>query len=168
MDELRISNGVPDSQRRRGFMAAPHDMKGAISWGRSMLRRILAFFILASIKTVGRLLFSFNVEHQGEQRVAWSEVRLIAWLNHTSLYDVFLISVIPYRTLWRASKDCLTPIAEKTYRRPVVGFIFRNLTMSKSSVSQKRDDTWSQFLGSITHASMVALFPEGPVASTAR
>jgi len=136
-------------------------MKEDISWERAMLRRLLAFFILASIKTVGRLLFSFEVEHQGERRVTWSEVRLIAWINHTSLYDVFLISVIPYGTLWRASKDCLTPIAEKTYRRPVVGFIFRNLTMSKTAVSQKRDDTWSQFLGSITQSSMVALFPEG-------
>ena len=33
--------------------------------------------------------------------------------------------------------------------------------MSKSSVSQKRDDTWSQFLNSIHRDSIVALFPEG-------
>jgi len=126
-----------------------------------MLRRILAFFILASIKTVGQLVFSFKVDHQGDEPMCWSEVRVVAWLNHTSLFDVFLISVIPYATLWRAAKDCIIPIAEKTYRRPVVGFIFRNLTVSKSSVSQKRDDTWSQFLDSITATTMVAVFPEG-------
>ena len=126
-----------------------------------MLRRILAFFILASIKTVGQLLFSFKVDHQGDKPKCWSGIRVVAWINHTSLFDVFLISVIPYVTLWRAAKDCITPIAEKTYERPVVGFIFRNLTVSKSSVSQKRDATWSQFLDSITATTMVALFPEG-------
>ena len=126
-----------------------------------MFRRLFAFFILASVKTIGLLLFSFKVDYRDKPITDWSKIRLIAWINHTSLFDIFLISVVPYRFLWIAAKDCLTPIAEKTYKRPIVGFIFRNLTISKSSVSQKRDDTWSQFLDSIHSNSIVALFPEG-------
>ena len=126
-----------------------------------MFRRLFAFFILASVKTIGRIFFTFSVDYKDKAITDWSQVRVIAWINHTSLFDIFLISVVPYRFLWMAAKDCLTPIAEKTYRRPIVGFIFRNLTMSKSSVSQKRDDTWSQFLDSIHCDSIVALFPEG-------
>lgn len=131
-----------------------------------MFRRLFAFFILASVKTIGLLFFSFTVDYKDRPITDWSKIRVIAWMNHTSLFDIFLISVIPYRFLWIAAKDCLTPIAEKTYTRPIVGFIFRNLTINKSSVSQKRDDTWSRFLDSIHCDSIVALFPEGRMKRT--
>ena len=106
-------------------------------------------------------MFSFTVDYKDKPITDWSKIRLIAWVNHTSLFDIFLISVVPYRFLWIAAKDCLTPIAEKTYKRPFAGFVFRKLIMRKSSVSQKRDHTWSQFLDSIRSDSIVALFPEG-------
>ncbi len=125
------------------------------------MSRLFAFLILAAIKTVGRIFYRFDLDYIGQSNVQWSEVKLIAWLNHTSLFDIFLVSVLPYSFLWRASKHCITPIAAKTYHRPVVGFLFRHLTMRKSLVSQKRDDTWAAFLESIDSDTIVALFPEG-------
>ena len=124
-----------------------------------MFRRIIVFFVLSSVKFLGKLFYSFEIE--GEEIKDWSDIRLIAWINHTSLFDILLICVFPYRYFWKASKHCISPIAEKTIKRPLVGKIFGNLTNKKSTVSQKRDDTWGQFLDSINDSSIVGLFPEG-------
>ena len=126
-----------------------------------MARRIFVFCMLGLVKTIGHLFFSFDKETTDGNETDWSSVRVIAWINHTSLFDLFLICVFPYKFLWQASKDCMTPIAEKTVKRPILGLLFRNLTSKKTFVSQKRDDSWSQFLDSIDNSSIVALFPEG-------
>ena len=80
------------------------------------------------------------------------------------LFDLFLICSFPYKFLWVASKNTMTPIAEKTLKRPFVGMIFRNLNAKRYSVSQKRDQSWSFFLDAIESDSIVALFPEGRMA----
>lgn len=126
-----------------------------------MARRIFVFCMLGLVKTIGHLFFSFNKNTTDGKETDWNSVRVIAWINHTSLFDLFLICTFPYRFLWQASKDCMTPIAEKTVKRPILGLLFRNLTSKKTFVSQKRDDSWNQFLDSIDNSSIVALFPEG-------
>lgn len=125
-----------------------------------MIRKIIVFLVLATIKFLGHLFYSFEIEPK-ELIVDWSNIKLVAWINHTSLFDILLICIFPYRYLWESAEHCMTPIAEKTIKRPFVGLIFRNLTHQKSFVSQKRDDTWLDFLKSIDESSIVALFPEG-------
>ena len=126
-----------------------------------MARRVFVFCTLSLIKTIGHVLFSFNVKTTNGKALDWDSFKVVAWINHTSLYDVFLICLFPYKFLWKASKTCMTPIAEKTIKRPLLGLIFKNLTSKKTFVSQKRDDSWAQFLESIEDSSIVALFPEG-------
>ena len=125
-----------------------------------MIRKIIVFSVLATIKFLGHLFYSFEIEPK-ENIIDWSRIKLVAWINHTSLFDILLICIFPYRYLWEGAEHCMTPIAEKTIQRPFVGLIFRNLTHQKSFVSQKRDDTWLNFVKSIKESSIVALFPEG-------
>ncbi len=127
-------------------------------------RRTFVFLVLASLKTLGHLFYTFSISYDKQHTIDWRKIKLIAFINHTSLFDLLLVCVFPYSFLWEAAERTMTPIAEKTLKRPFVGLIFKNLNAKQFSVSQKRDSSWDSFLNAIDHQSIVALFPEGRMA----
>ena len=127
------------------------------------MRSIPVFLLLLLIKLVSRILFRFDVEWVGEaRRHPWQDVRLIAVLNHTSLYEPVFAALVPVRTLWRLARNGVVPVADKTIRRPGVGVLFRLVCGRVVPVTRKRDATWEEVLRHFRDPRAVTvIFPEG-------
>jgi len=91
----------------------------------------------------------------------WRRIRIVCLLNHTSLFEWLYILAVPASFLWRVAEHGVVPAAEKTVRRPLVGFFFRSIAAHVVSISRERDHTWKQVLSRIDPDSMVLILPEG-------
>lgn len=94
-------------------------------------------------------------------RDPWGNIRVVAFLNHTSLFEPIFLSMVPSRFIWRLAAHGVVPAADKTTERPLVGFIFRFVAHHVISITRQRDDTWFEVLRSIDPHSMIVLAPEG-------
>jgi len=129
------------------------------------VRYLVTFCVLAAIKTLSHLFFRSEVEWVGERpdrpfRVL-DRLRVVAILNHTSLYEPVFTVTVPYRFLWRAARHGVVAIAEKTLKRPFVGRLFSFIAAHVVSVTRERDHTWRAVLSRIGPESMVLILPEG-------
>jgi hypothetical protein len=143
------------------FSRMPRWRWGLTSAGMSW-RQYLSYLVLLGAKALSRAFFRVEVCWVGEPvDDPWEDVRVVALLNHTSLYEWLFVAVPPNRFLRRLATRGLLPSAAKTMRRPLVGTFFHFLAGNVISVSRERDHTWQQVLGSIGHDTMVLLAPEG-------
>lgn len=127
------------------------------------MRAVLRFLLLLVVRTVSRLFFRFEVEWVGRRvEDPWERLRLIAILNHTSLYEPVFTALVPSRVLWRLAHDGVIPIADKTIERPAVGWFFRFAGGRVVAVSRKRDATWEEVLRHFRDPrAMTVICPEG-------
>lgn len=122
----------------------------------------MSYLVLICAKALSRAFFRIEVERVGEPvDDPWSDVRVVAVLNHTSLYDWLFVALPPNRFLRRIARHGVLPGAAKTMRRPLVGKFFGFLAGSVVTISRERDHTWQQVLASIGPESVVLLAPEG-------
>jgi hypothetical protein len=127
-----------------------------------LLRSILAFLLLLTIKVVCLPFWRIRIRFVGDPPPdPWKGIRLVALLNHTSLYEPVFAAGVPLSFLWRLARHGVVPIAEKTIKRPVVGWLFRLIARHPVSISRERDHTWAQVLSRIEQDSMVVILPEG-------
>ncbi len=125
------------------------------------MRGLISFIVLLTLKLVSRVLFRFRVEWVGEPPSdGWRKLRVLAVLNHTSLYEPILVGAAPLRLLWKLAFWGVLPVAAKTMRRKV-GLFFRMIARNVVVVTRKRDHTWEEVLQKIDHRAMVCILPEG-------
>jgi 1-acyl-sn-glycerol-3-phosphate acyltransferase len=93
--------------------------------------------------------------------LAKDELRVIVFLNHTSLFEPLLLGGVPYHFLWMMAGKLLVPGADKTLKRPLVGTFYKLLTPATIPISRKRDGTWESFMSLISKDTIVMLAPEG-------
>lgn len=126
------------------------------------MRKYFVFLLLAAVKIFARLFFRPCVGWIGEpQGDPWRGLRVVCFLHHTSLFEWLYVIVVPYRFLWRVATHGVVPAAEKTTRRPIVGWFFKSIAAHVVSITRERDHTWREVLGRIDPDSMVLILPEG-------
>jgi hypothetical protein len=126
-----------------------------------MLRSILVFALLMSLKWVSRALFRFRGVWAGiPPDRDWPQIKVLAILNHTSLYEPVLAGFAPTGLLWRFARHGVLPVADKTARRPV-GIFFRFLARQPVVVTRQRDHTWDEVLNRVDSDAIVMILPEG-------
>ncbi len=127
------------------------------------MRPYIAFSLLLTFKALSRLFYRFDSRWVGEEIPAdpWAGIRIVAFLNHTSLFEPLFVGAVPNRILWQLARWGLAPGADKTLCRPVVGRIFKLMLHDFVSITRRRDDTWTSFLSTIDPRSLVILAPEG-------
>ena len=120
------------------------------------------FTLLVSIKYVSRIFYRHEFAWVGEPAPGdpW-KARLVAFLNHTSLFEPIFLGCVPNRFIWRLAAHGVVPAADKTTDRPLVGLIFRFVAHHVIAITRQRDDTWFEVLRKIDPQSMVVLAPEG-------
>jgi hypothetical protein len=129
---------------------------------RSFFRSILVFTILLGVKIFTRLFYRIDMRFIGSPpRRPWSHLRLLALLNHTSLFEPLFAGGTPISFLWRLARHGVVPIANKTAGRPLVGNFYRLIASRVVPISRERDETWEQLLNQIDTDAMVAILPEG-------
>ena len=126
------------------------------------MRSVISFLALLLIKGVSNLLFTFKIQWPNNNpKVPWDDIRLIVFLNHTSLLEPVYLGFLPVSFLRKLSKNLIAPGADKTLNRPIVGFLYKMLSPQIISISRKRDATWDRFMSMLTKESIVAIAPEG-------
>lgn len=125
------------------------------------MRVIISFLIFLSLKLVARLFYRFEVTWLGGEKENFDRVRLIVFLNHTSLFEPLYLGILPVSFLWRLARKFVAPGASKTLDRPVVGIFWKLLSPGMIAISRKRDSTWSKFIKAIEDRSVIVIAPEG-------
>lgn len=127
-----------------------------------MLRALFVFCLLMTLRVVARFFYRFHVRWIGEVPAKpWADVRLIAVMNHTSLYEVLWAGAVPPRLLWQLARHGVLPVAEKTARRFPIGIFFRLLARKVLVVTRQPDATWQAMLDAVSPRSLVVIAPEG-------
>lgn len=126
-----------------------------------MRYRIVYGFLLL-VKTLSRCFYSYEVQWLGKMpEDPWQDYRLVAVLNHTSLFEFLFAGIVPDKFLRRMARYGLVPIASKTMKRPLVGKFWRFIAGNVVSISRERDQTWKKVLESVDPRSMALILPEG-------
>jgi len=126
------------------------------------LRTISVFTLLMSLKFVSRIFYRLDFQFIGPTpRDPWGNLGLVAFLNHTSLFEPLFLGGVPNRFIWRLAAHGVVPAADKTTGRPLVGLIFKFVAHHVIAITRERDHTWFSVLQKIDPKSMVIIAPEG-------
>jgi 1-acyl-sn-glycerol-3-phosphate acyltransferase len=126
------------------------------------LRSAFVFSVLSVLRFVSKLFYRYDFSFIGPTPPdPWGDIRVVIFLNHTSLFEPIFLGVVPSRFLWRLAAHGVIPAADKTTDRPLVGFIYKLVAHHVIAITRQRDDTWFQVLRKIDPDSMVVIAPEG-------
>jgi hypothetical protein len=127
-----------------------------------LIQRITNFISLASIKLFARAFYTVKLTwlHPLDTD-PWKNIKLIALLNHTSLFEPLFLGAAPWRLLWRIAGRIIAPGADVTMDRPVAGWFLKYIAPKMVPISRERDETWDRFLNTIESDSVVIIAPEG-------
>jgi 1-acyl-sn-glycerol-3-phosphate acyltransferase len=121
----------------------------------------MVFGMLIVLKTLSRIFYRPDFGFIGPTPPDPWDVRLVVFLNHTSLFEPVFLSGVPPRFIWRLAAHGVIPAADKTTDRPLVGIVFRFVAHSVIPITRQRDQTWFAVLDKIDPKSMVVIAPEG-------
>jgi hypothetical protein len=126
------------------------------------VRSVAVFSLLLCLKYLSRVFYKqdFAFVHDPPSN-PWGGIRLVAFLNHTSLFEPVFLGGVPNRFLWRLAAHGVVPAADKTTGRPLVGLIFKFIARHVIAITRERDDTWFAVLDKIDPNSMMVIAPEG-------
>lgn len=128
------------------------------------MRTWFVYAMLLLMKGLSRFFYRMESAWVGEvpQDDPWSRLRIVAILNHTSLFEPIFAAGVPNRFLERVARHGVVPVAQKTIDRPIVGWLFRVIAAHVVPISRQRDATWSEVLAKTEDPkAMVAILPEG-------
>jgi len=126
------------------------------------MRTRAVFLLLLAIKTASRILFRVRLEFVRETDDPWADLRVVALLNHTSLFEPVLAAIAPNRLLWEIASHGVVPVADKTLARPIVGRFFKFIARHPVRVTRRRDETWAEVLERLHDArALIVILPEG-------
>lgn len=118
--------------------------------------------MLLTLKYVSKIFYRYDVDWVGDvMPKPWHHIRLVAFLNHTSLFEPVFLGGVPNHFVWRLAAHGVVPAADKTTGRPLVGMIFKFVAHHVVAISRERDHTWFNLLNKIDPNSMVIILPEG-------
>ncbi len=127
-----------------------------------IFRSVLVFTMLTLLKYLSKAFYRHDFAFIGPTpRDPWADIRLVAFLNHTSLFEPVFLGAVPARFIWRLAAHGVVPAADKTTDRPLVGIVFKFVAHHVIAITRERDDTWFQVLRQIDPDSMVVIAPEG-------
>jgi len=126
-----------------------------------MIKAVITFALLVAVRTAARVFFKLENEWIGEEPEDYAlNTRIVAILNHTSLYEPLIAGYAQYKLLWKFSRHGVLPVAEKTMKRRI-GLFFRLLVRHPIVVTRQRDKTWYNVLNKVDSKAITIILPEG-------
>src|SRR5262249_36212961 len=148
--------------RRAGVRGGGEGAGDARGLRPEVIRSVLVYGLLHFIKALSRVFYRHELIRVGDVPPdPWDGIRLVAFLNHTSLFEPVFLGVVPGPFLWRIARHGVIPAADKTIRRPLVGLFYRFVARHVVSITRERDHTWAAVLAKIEPESLVVMAPEG-------
>ncbi len=127
------------------------------------MRSQISYSLLWTVKVLSRLFFGYKIRWVGDVPPdPWAEARLIAILNHTSLYEPLFAGGAPNHVLKSIARHGVVPVADKTVKRPLIGHFFRLVAEDVVPITRERDQTWESVLSRADRRdAVVVILPEG-------
>jgi len=126
------------------------------------VKRLFNFLILLFLKILVRFVYRFDFQWvDGEPEDAWGPYRILAILNHTSLFEWLFVGGVPVKFLWQIAGHAVVPIADITLRRPIVGSFYRLLVPHLMPITRQADRTWKAVIDFVSEDLMIIILPEG-------
>jgi hypothetical protein len=126
------------------------------------LRSLLVFAILVFLKYLSKIFYRHDFAFLGPTPPnPWKDLRLVVFLNHTSLFEPIFLGGVPTSFMWRLAAHGVVPAADKTTDRPLVGLVFKFVAHHVIPITRQRDETWFAVLQRIDPKSMIVIAPEG-------
>ncbi|MGB0916807.1 MAG: 1-acyl-sn-glycerol-3-phosphate acyltransferase [Flavobacteriales bacterium] len=124
--------------------------------------RIANFMALASIKLFARTFYKVENKwlHESDGN-PWGGLKLLVFLNHTSLFEPLYLGAAPWSMIWQIAGRIIAPGASVTMDRPIAGWLLKYIAPKMIPISRERDETWNNFLDAIEPESIVIIAPEG-------
>ena len=130
--------------------------------GAGMTREKMVYGLLRTVKVLSRCFYRFDISWVNESPdPSWDKIRLVSFLNHTSLFEPLFVGWFPNEFLKRIASNGLMPVADKALQRPVMGYFFNLVAGNVISISRLKDRTWWNLLNQIQPDTMVIIMPEG-------
>src|SRR5207244_13366185 len=124
----------------------------------SIFRSLTVFTMLLTLKYLSKIFYRHDFAWVGDvPPQPWKGIRLVAFLNHTSLFEPVFLGGVPNSFIWRIAAHGVVPAADKTTGRPLVGLLVKFLAHHVIAITRERDHTWFQVLNKIDAAA--ALHP---------
>jgi acyltransferase-like protein len=122
----------------------------------------MVFSVLNLLRLLSKIFYRHDFDFIGPTPPdPWADLRVVVFLNHTSLFEPLFLGAVPVRFIWRLAAHGVVPAADKTTDRPLVGMVFKFVAHSVIAITRQRDDTWFEVLRTIDPDSMVVIAPEG-------
>lgn len=129
---------------------------------KNLLRKAIFFTPLAGLWALSRLFYKLESHYLNEKSSPpWHDIRVIAFLNHTSLFEPIFIGAVPISSVWQMCDKILVPGADITLNRPIVGRLFKLIFPRLVSITRKRDSSWTGFMQRVSDDSIVVMAAEG-------
>jgi len=126
-----------------------------------VIKSLITFALLVGVRTLSRVFFRLENEWIGGEPEDYAAgTRIVAVLNHTSLYEPIIAGYAPFNLLWKFARHGVLPVAEKTMRRRI-GLFFAFLVRYPIVVTRQRDATWDKVLNRVDSKTLVIILPEG-------
>lgn len=126
-----------------------------------MIKSLITFMLLLIVKYSSKIFFRLQNDWiAGEPDDYAKGTRIIAILNHTSLYEPLIAGYAPTNLLWKFARHGVLPVAEKTMKRRI-GLFFSFLVKHTVVVTRQRDSTWDSVLNRVDSSAIVIILPEG-------
>jgi len=126
------------------------------------VQNLLRTVALLVLKVISRAFYSHDIRWlDGEPNRHWDDIRILVFLNHTSLYEWLFAGSAPNRLLRRIATSAYIPVADITIERPFYGRFLKTLAPKFVSITREPDHTWQAVLDTMDEDSMVIIFPEG-------
>jgi 1-acyl-sn-glycerol-3-phosphate acyltransferase len=126
-----------------------------------MIKSLITFIILMAVRTFSRWFYRLDNDWITDEPEDYARgTRIIAILNHTSLYEPLIAGYAPVNLLWKFARHGVLPIAEKTMKRRI-GLFFAFLVRHPMVVTRQRDSTWDNVLNHVDSKAIVIILPEG-------
>lgn len=126
-----------------------------------MIKSLITFALLMKVWILSRLFFKLENDWISDEPDDYAKnTRVIAILNHTSLYEPIIAGYAPVNLLWKFARHGVLPVAEKTMKRRI-GLFFAFLVRHPIVVTRQRDATWDKVLNSVDSKAIVIILPEG-------
>ncbi len=132
-----------------------------ISIAQRFTLRIIRFLLLLLLKVLSNLFYPCKANWKPKNIQNWQSIKLIIFLNHTSLFEVLFIQLVSIKGLWAIADRFIAPGADITFDRPIVGKILHTLIPGIIPISRKKDETWQHFLSLVDDEKITAILPEG-------
>ncbi len=124
--------------------------------------KFVSFLLMAKVKLLSHVFYKGKRTWLSDaQHNNFDDVRLIVFLNHTSLFEPLFIRFAPWKFVWNIAHKVIVPGADITMKRPLAGSILKALLPGVIPITRKKDDSWQHFLDHVGDDVITAILPEG-------